>query len=125
MQVVRFKEADSYEPEEGWYRVSLARGGSISVEYYEKPPGHSSPMHKHKNKQISIVLKGEMKAYTENEEIVLKEFDSVFFEEDEPHRIENVGREKAIGIDIFVPGRPFDFWVKRNKQSQVESLKVL
>lgn len=115
MQVVKFKDADSCEPEEGWYRVSLAGGNSVSAEYYEKPPGHSSPMHKHENKQISIVIKGEMKVYTEDEGVVLREFDSAFFDENEPHRIENVGKEKAVGIDIFVPGRSFDFWIKRSK----------
>ena len=114
MQIVRFKDADSYEPEKGWYRVSLAGRDSVSVEYYEKPPGHSSPMHKHENKQILIVIKGKMKVYTEDEEVVLGEMDSVIFDESEPHRVENIGEEKAVGIDIFVPGRPFDFWLKRS-----------
>ncbi len=58
MQMVMFKDADSCEPEEGWYLVSLAGRNSVSAEYYEKPPGHSSPMHKHENEQILIVLKG-------------------------------------------------------------------
>jgi len=114
MQVVKFKEAESYEPEKRWRRVSLAGRDSVSVEWYEKPPGHSSPMHKHESKQVTIAIKGKMKVYTENEEVVLKEFDSVFFNENEPHRLENIGEEKAIGIDIFVPGRPFDFWLKRS-----------
>lgn len=113
MQIVRFKDADSCEPEPGWYRVSLAERDSVSIEYFEKPPGHSSPMHKHENKQVTIVIKGEMKIYTEDKEVVLGEMDSVFFPEDEPHRIENPGKGKAIGIDIFVPGRSFDFWIKR------------
>ncbi len=55
-----------------------------------------------------------MKVYTEDEEVVLGEMDSVFFDKDEPHRVENVGEEKAVGIDIFVPERPFDFWIKRS-----------
>lgn len=115
MQVVRFKEADSCEPQEGWCRVPLAGSDAISAEYYEKPPGHSSPMHQHRNKQISIVIKGKMKVYTENDEAVLGEMDSAFFDEDELHKIENVGDEKAVGIDVFVPERPFDFWLKRSR----------
>ena len=114
MQVVRFKDAVSYEPEKGWYRVSLAGGDSVSVEYYEKPSGHSSPMHEHENEQVLIVGKGKMKICTEDEEVVLGEMDSVFLDEKEPHRVENIGEEKAIGIDIFIPGRPFDFWLKRS-----------
>ena len=114
--MVKFKEAESCEPEKGWFRVSLAGRDYASVEYYEKPPGHSSPMHKHKNRQISIVIKGEMKVCTEDEEVVLKEFDSVFFDENEPHKIENVGKGTAIGIDIFIPARPFDFWLKRGSK---------
>lgn len=113
MQIVRFKDANSCEPEPGWYRVSLAERDLVSIEYFEKPPGHSSPMHTHKNKQITIVVKGKMKVYTKDEEAVLEEMDSVFFDEDEPHKIENATEERSIGIDIFVPGRPFDFWIKR------------
>jgi len=113
MQIIRFKEATSCEPEPGWFRVSLAERDSISIEYFEKPPGHSSPMHKHENKQVTIVIKGEMKVCTEDGEVTLREMDSVFFPENEPHRIENPTKEKALGIDIFVPGRPFDFWLKR------------
>ncbi len=113
MEIVRFKEANSCEPEPGWYRVSLAEKDFVSIEYFEKPPGHSSPMHKHENKQITIVIKGEMKASTEKKEVILREMDSVFFPENELHKIENPGKEIAIGIDIFVPGRSFDFWLKR------------
>lgn len=90
----------------------MAGENRVSVEYYEKPSGHTSPMHTHGNKQISIVIKGKMKAYSEEDEVELQEMDSVFFDENEPHRIENITKEKAVGIDIFVPGRSFDFWAK-------------
>ncbi len=30
-----------------------------------------------------------------------------------PHRVENAGTELAVGIDIFSPGRDFDFWTKK------------
>lgn len=113
MKVVKFNEAESYEPEENWFRVSLAGSDAVSVEYYEKPPGHSSPMHSHAQKQVSIVIEGEMKAYSKENEVVLEKMDSVFFEANETHRIENVGDELAVGIDIFVPKRSFDFWEQK------------
>ncbi len=115
MKIVRLKNAESVEPEEGWFRAALAGSNAISVEYYEKPPGHSSPMHHHENKQVSIVLKGKMKVATEEREQVLEKYDSAYFEANEVHRIENVGDERAIGIDIFVPKRSFDFWLKKVK----------
>ncbi len=117
MEVVKFKDASSYEPEKGWYRASLAGKGSVSVEYFEKPAGHSSPMHKHENEQITIVIRGQMKVYTEDGQVILGEMDSVFFDGNEPHRVENVGKEKAVGIDIFIPGRSFDFWLRHSSKS--------
>jgi quercetin dioxygenase-like cupin family protein len=114
MQVVRFKDADSYEPEKGWRRVSLAGSDSVSIEYFEKLRGHASPMHKHENRQILIVLKGKMKVCTEDEEVVLGEMDSVCLDENEPHVVENIGEGQSVGIDIFAPGRSFDFWLRRS-----------
>ena len=31
----------------------------------------------------------------------------------ESHRVENTGTETAIGLDVFSPGRSFDFWTDR------------
>jgi hypothetical protein len=44
--------------------------------------------------------------------------DSVFFDENEPHKIENALEEKSVAIDIFVPRRSFDFWIKRLAESK-------
>jgi quercetin dioxygenase-like cupin family protein len=95
IQIVKFKDARACELEPGWYRVSLAERDSGSVEYFENPPGHSIPMHEHKNKQIMVVVKGKMKVYAQDEEAVLGEMDSVFFDENEPHKIENALEEKV------------------------------
>ena len=113
MKVIHFKGAETYEPDEGWKRVSLCNEKSISVEYFTKPPGHSSPMHQHPYEQVMIVLKGRMKVVTPEGEEELEEGDAVYIPPEEPHRVENVLGEPSIGIDIFCPGRPFDFWKKR------------
>jgi len=61
-----------------------------------------------------LVIKGKMKICTEHEEVVLGEMDSAFVDENEPHSGVNIGEEKVVGIDIFIPGRSFDFWRTRS-----------
>jgi quercetin dioxygenase-like cupin family protein len=113
MDHVSFDDAETYEPDEGWQRVSLAGSEQMSFEWFEKPPGHSSPMHDHENEQVCLVLEGELTVHTEEESVTLEQYDSVFLEEWEAHRIENTGDETAVGLDVFAPGRSFDFWTDR------------
>jgi quercetin dioxygenase-like cupin family protein len=115
MEVVNFDDAETYQPEEGWRRVSLAGSDNFTFEWFEKPPGHSSPMHDHENEQVCVVLEGELTVHTESNSVVLRRFDSVWLESDEPHRIENTGEETAVAIDVFAPGRGFDFWTDREE----------
>lgn len=113
MHPVRFEAAETYEPEAGWRRVSLAGSEQFSFEYFEKPPGHTSPMHDHDNEQVCVCLAGELTLYTEDDSITLEQYDSALLESGEPHRVENEGEETAIGLDVFAPGRSFDFWTDR------------
>jgi len=114
MKVIHFNEAESYEPERDWKRVSLCNEKNISVEYFVKPPGHASPIHDHPEEQVTLVIKGKMVAVSaQGEEVVLEEGDAAFFSAHEPHMVRNGLDEPSIGIDIFHPGRPFDFWLKR------------
>lgn len=115
MKVIHFKRAETYEPDEGWKRVSLCNERNISVEYFTKPPGHSSPMHQHPHEQVMVVLKGRMKVVTPEAEEELQEGDAVYIPPEEPHRVENISEGTSIGLDIFCPGRPFDFWKERAK----------
>jgi quercetin dioxygenase-like cupin family protein len=124
MNPVAFDEAESYEPEAGWRRVALAGSDRFSFEWFEKPPGHSSPMHDHGNEQVCLCLSGELTVTTENENedegededdaVTLGPNDSVLLESNEPHRVENTGTERAVGLDVFAPGRSFDFWTDRD-----------
>lgn len=113
MEVVDFDSAETYEPDEGWRRVSLAGSEQFTFEWFEKPPGHSSPMHDHKNEQVCVVLEGEITVFTEDDETTLGPFDSVWLDSWERHRVENTGDERAVAIDVFAPGRGFDFWTDR------------
>lgn len=114
MRVVKLSEGETYQPEPGWRRVSLAGDNNISVEYFEKPAGHSSPLHTHPSEQVSIILKGTMRVVNgEGESADLGPGDSAYFSANEPHRIENPTGELAVGVDIFVPARSFDFWLKK------------
>jgi len=69
MEPVKFDAAETYEPEEGWRRVSMAGSDEFSFEWFEKPPGHSSPMHDHENEQVCICLQGELTLYSEDDEV--------------------------------------------------------
>lgn len=113
MKIVKFDEAERYEPEPDWKRIALAGSSLFSFEWFHKAPGHSSPMHHHENEQVCICLEGELIVHTEDSKAVLEPYDSVWLEADEPHRVENRGSEVAIGLDVFAPGRSFDFWTRR------------
>lgn len=113
MKQVQFDNAETYEPDQGWRRVSLAGSNQFSFEWFEKPSGHSSPMHDHENEQVCLCLGGELSIVTEDDRIILKQYDSVLLESAETHRVENTGDELAIGLDVFAPGRSFDFWTDK------------
>jgi quercetin dioxygenase-like cupin family protein len=113
MNVIRFDTAERYEPEKDWKRVSLCSQEAISIEHFVKPPGHASPKHAHPNAQVLIVLKGKLTIITDDDEKTLSANDAVYIPGDESHIVTNPLDEVSVGIDIFVPGRSFDFWLKR------------
>jgi quercetin dioxygenase-like cupin family protein len=112
MKRVEFDAADAYEPDSGWRRVSMAGSDAVSLEWFEKPPGHSSPMHDHGNEQVCVVLDGTLVLESGTERHELGPNDSVLIESDEPHSATNPGETVAVGIDVFVPGRSFDYWTE-------------
>ncbi len=116
MKIVRFKNAERYEPERDWKRVSLCSETEVSIEHFVKPPHHASPMHEHPNAQVLVVLKGKLSIVTNGgEEHLLEEGDAAYIPGNEPHVVKNMLDLPSIGLDIFVPGRSFDFWLKRKK----------
>jgi quercetin dioxygenase-like cupin family protein len=120
MKVIRFDAAETYEPEKDWKRVSLCCEEDISVEHFVKPPGHASPRHEHPNAQVLVVLKGRLAIITEGDgEQDLAEGDAAYIPGNEPHVVKNPLEKACIGIDIFVPGRSFDFWLKRKQDRLV------
>jgi quercetin dioxygenase-like cupin family protein len=114
MIVTRFNTAPSYEPEQDWKRVSLCAGDDISIEHFVKPPGHSSPRHNHPQAQILVVLEGQLCIEVDHQTPeILNKGDSVYIPGDEMHIISNPLDSISVGLDIFVPGRSFDFWLNR------------
>lgn len=114
MKHVPFNEAETYQPEAGWRRVSLAGSESFSFEWFEKPPGHASPMHDHANEQVCLCLDGTLVVETEDRLVTLGAYDSVWLDAWEAHKVLNPGEDIAIGLDVFSPGRSFDFWTDRS-----------
>jgi quercetin dioxygenase-like cupin family protein len=116
MRVVKLNAGETYQPEPGWKRVALAGSSNMSLEYFEKPAGHTSPLHTHPSEQVSIILQGRMLVVNgDGDEALLGPGDSAWFAPNEPHRIENPTNELAIGVDIFCPARDFSFWANRPK----------
>ena len=115
MKVIRSNNTENYEPEKDWKRSSLCNQKEISIEHFTKPPHHSSPKHDHPNAQVLVVLKGELAIITDSEEQIVKEGDCVYIPGNESHVVKNMLDEPSIGLDIFVPGRSFDFWLKQKK----------
>ncbi|WP_251329728.1 cupin domain-containing protein [Haloplanus pelagicus] len=117
MEVVDHDDAETYEPDEGWERRALAGSEQFSFEWFTKPPGHASPMHDHENEQVCIVLEGELTLHAEDgSSVTLGPYDSAWLEPWESHAVENTGDEMAVGLDVFAPGRSFDFWTDREDE---------
>lgn len=116
MKITRMAQADRYEPEKDWKRLSLCSENDISIEHFTKPPRHASPHHDHPNAQVLVVLTGKMIIYTEADgEMALEEGDTAYIPGGEAHTVTNALDEPSSGLDIFIPGRSFDFWLKRKK----------
>ena len=114
MHIIRFTKAERYEPEPDWVRVSLCNQEDISLEHFVKPPNHASPRHSHPNAQVLVVLRGALEIITDEEgEQFLNQGDAVYIPGNQPHIVKNALDEPSVGLDIFVPGRDFDFWLKR------------
>jgi quercetin dioxygenase-like cupin family protein len=114
MHIVRFTQAERYEPESDWVRVSLCNQQDISLEHFVKPPNHASPRHSHPNAQVLVVLRGALEIITDEEgKQLLNQGDAVYIPGNQPHIVKNALDEPSVGLDIFVPGRDFDFWLKR------------
>jgi len=116
MKIVRFSEAERYEPEKNWQRSSLCSENDVSIEHFVKPPGHTSPNHAHPNAQVLVVLDGKLTVSVgDEEEQELSAGDAAYIPGDETHVVRNPLDEPSSGLDIFVPGRSFDFWLKRKQ----------
>lgn len=114
MKVIHFERAESYEPEPDWKRVSLCNQKDISLEHFVKPPRHASPRHAHPSAQVLVVLKGQLSIETDEEGLkILQVGDAAYIPGDQPHVVTNALDTPSEGLDIFVPGRSFDFWLKR------------
>jgi len=114
MRIVRFGSAESYEPEKNWKRVSLCSEKDVSIEHFTKPPHHASPKHEHANAQVLVVLRGKLSILTDaGGEQILEEGDAAYIPGNEAHIVTNPLDVPSVGLDIFVPGRSFNFWLKR------------
>lgn len=112
MKYVRFDDAEVENPSDGWRRAGLMSRDSVSVDWFEKPPGHTSEKHSHENEQVFVVLKGTLVLHTKRASVTLTPFDTAWVDSWEEHWSENPTSEPTIGLNIFAPGRAFPYWSK-------------
>ncbi len=118
LKLIKHSEAESYEPEKDWKRTSLCNEADISIEHFIKPPKHSSPLHDHPNAQVLYVLQGKLSVTDgDNNTEYVEEGDCIYIPGGEKHVVTNELNKPSIGLDIFVPGRSFDFWLKRKENN--------
>lgn len=113
MKVIRFADAERYAPEKDWLRASLCAEADVSLEHFVKPPGHTSPGHAHPAAQVLVVLEGRLVVKAGGQERTLEKGDTAYLPGNEHHAVTNPLDTPSVGLDIFVPGRSFDFWTKR------------
>ncbi len=112
MKLIRLDSARRYDPQEGWSRTSLCDQKDISVEHFVKAAGHVSPRHSHSNSQVLALISGKLIVHSDNfDDQDIDAGDVIFIPGNEPHWVANPLDEPAVGLDIFVPGRSFDFWL--------------
>ena len=116
MKITRVNEAQRYEPQPGWSRISLCDQAEISIEQFTKPAQHVSPRHNHPYPQVIVLLSGKLIVHSDHfADQVMEQGDVLYIPSDEPHWVANPSNEVAVGLDMFVPGRPFDFWLSQLK----------
>ena len=110
MEHVRFDAATEEAPAAGWHRAGLVAAEALSVDWFEKPPGHVSDRHHHEHVQGFVVLSGRFVLHTDDGAVELGPLDAAWTEADEPHWSENPGDEPTTGLNVFAPGRAFPYW---------------
>jgi mannose-6-phosphate isomerase-like protein (cupin superfamily) len=92
MKYVVFDEAEIETPGAEWRRAGLVNSEGISVDWFQKPPGHVSERHSHENEQVFVILDGKFILHTEDESVQLSQNDTAWVDAWEEHYSENPGR---------------------------------
>lgn len=110
MEIRSAAAVESTEAVEGAHLQRLAGGERANVQRFVIDPGAVVPEHSHPHEQVGYVIEGELTFTVDGEERVVGEGDSYVLAGDEPHRAENRGADRAIGLDVFSPPRDDPDW---------------
>lgn len=110
MDHVRTADADLEEVAPGVYLGALSTGERASMTYWRVEPGATLPTHSHEHEQIGYVLRGQLTAIVEGEEVLLEEGDAYRFPSNERHGAENRSDEPAVGLGVLSPPRTEPDW---------------
>lgn len=109
VEVNRLSAADVQEIDD-FEVAQLGVVDSMSIQFFEFPPGSVVPEHSHEQAQIGFVYEGELTLTVDGEDVVVGPGDAYLLESEEPHRGENRGDEPVRGVDVFSPPRGAPNW---------------
>jgi len=88
-----------------WYEILSTKNSSIAMFLMYLEPGYGSGIdfYSHEGVETGLMLQGKVKIFVGDKEFVLNEGDSITYNSTTPHRWENIGEKRAIGIWSITP----------------------
>lgn len=88
-----------------WYEILSTKNSSIAMflMYLEPECGSGVDFYSHEGVETGLILQGKVKIYVGDKEFILDEGDSITYNSTTPHRWENIGEKRAIGIWSITP----------------------
>ncbi len=88
-----------------WYEILSTKNSSIAMflMYLEPECGSGVDFYSHEGVETGLILQGKVKIFVGDKEFILNKGDSITYSSTTPHRWENIGKERAIGIWSITP----------------------
>jgi quercetin dioxygenase-like cupin family protein len=104
MQHQRLRELPARDPTRIGADVRVVTGERLQLLYQNVPAGVALPPHRHDNEQLTLVLRGRLRAFVDGREVLLGAEEVFVVPADVEHSIEVL--MDAVVVDVFAPPRP-------------------
>jgi len=103
--VVRKKDRKSISVKDGvkFYLLSPDLKRKLELMYDVFEPSACTQLYSHEGEECGLVLKGKIEVTLGNKKYILEEGDSISFSSTTPHKLRNIGKEKAILVWVNTP----------------------